>query len=67
VTTDHASAPRTRRTILAAALGAGAATIVSVVGRPLPARATGTPVTVGDTVTGSSVTTIDIRAALLLP
>ncbi len=35
----HDDAPRTRRALLLAALGAGAATVASAIGRPLPARA----------------------------
>ena len=39
--------PRSRRAILAAALGAGAATIASALGRPLAVKATSEPVVVG--------------------
>jgi hypothetical protein len=52
-------APQSRRAILAAALGAGAATIASALGRPLPAAAAnGDPVTVGGSFIGTSLTSI---------
>jgi len=42
------TSPRSRRALLAAALGAGAATVASALGRPLPARAAdGNPVLLG--------------------
>lgn len=43
------AAPRSRRALLAAALGAGAATVASAIGRPLPARAAGDPVLLEET------------------
>ncbi len=53
---DTAS-PRTRRALLAAALGAGAATVASALGRPLPARATdGDVIHVGDDLTATTTT-----------
>jgi hypothetical protein len=52
-------APQSRRAILAAALGASAATIASAFGRPLPAAAAnGDPVTVGGSFTGTGITQI---------
>ena len=61
---EPVSSPRTRRSLLAAALGAGIGTIASALGRPLPANAAdGTTVTVGRLLTGSASTAIDIRAA----
>ncbi len=52
---------RTRRAVLAAALGAGAATVAAAVARPLPARAdNGDTVTVGGSFTGTGSTTIDV-------
>jgi hypothetical protein len=62
MTADPAST-RSRRALLAAALGAGAATLASALARPLPARAAGPAITVGDTVTGSATTTLDISGA----
>jgi len=54
-----ATAPRTRRAILAAALGAAAATVASALGRPLPVTAAnGDYVRVGDSFTGSGPTTL---------
>jgi hypothetical protein len=51
--------PRSRRALLAAALGAGAATVASALGRPLPAKAAdGNTVVVGGEYTSSSVTRI---------
>jgi hypothetical protein len=51
--------PQSRRAILAAALGAGAATIASALGRPLPAAAAnGDAVTVGGTFAGTATTQI---------
>jgi hypothetical protein len=62
VTTETPS-PRSRRALLAAALGAGVATIASALGRPLPARAAdGDPVVVGGEHTASSVTRFDTGA-----
>jgi hypothetical protein len=53
---DPAS-PRSRRAVLAAALGAGAATVLSAVARPLPAQATdGDTVTVGSIYSATSTT-----------
>jgi hypothetical protein len=50
-------APQSRRAILAAALGAGAATIASAIGRPLLAvAANGDPVTVGGIFTETTTT-----------
>ncbi len=57
------AAPRTRRALLAAALGAGAATVASALGRPVPASAAdGQTVVVGGEYTASSVTKIDTGA-----
>lgn len=51
--------PQSRRAILAAALGAGAATIASALGRPLPAAAAnGDAVTVGGSFAGTATTQI---------
>ncbi len=51
--------PQSRRAILAAALGAGAATIASALGRPLPAAAAnGDAVTVGGSFVGTGLTQI---------
>ncbi len=56
--TDPAS-PRTRRALLAAALGAGAATVASALGRPIESRAaTGDIVHVGDTLHATTPTTL---------
>ena len=60
---EPSQAPRSRRALLAAGLGAGAATVASALVRPLPAEAVGVAITVGDTVTGSARTTLDISAA----
>ena len=55
--------PRTRRSLLAAALAAGAATVVSAIGRPLAAQAAdGETVVVGGEYTASSVTFFDTGA-----
>jgi hypothetical protein len=52
--------PRSRRALLVAALGAGAATVASALGRPLPARAgNGDTVTVGSWMTATLETKID--------
>ncbi len=52
--------PRSRRAVLGAALGAGAATIASALGRPLPARAVdGQAVLVGGEYTATSITKLD--------
>jgi hypothetical protein len=54
-----AASPRTRRALLAAALGAGAAAVASALGRPLPVEAAnGQAVTVGSDLTGTSFTRI---------
>lgn len=51
--------PRSRRALLAAAIGAGAATVASALGRPMPARAAdGNTVVVGGEYASSSVTKI---------
>jgi len=56
----ESTTPRSRRAILAAALGAGAATVASALGRPLAVRATdGNPVVVGGSYTATRVTKID--------
>jgi hypothetical protein len=60
---EPSQAARSRRALLAAGLGAGAATVASALVRPLPAEAVGVAITVGDTVTGSARTTLDISAA----
>jgi hypothetical protein len=53
------SAPRSRRALLGAALGAGIAAVASALGRPLPARAADdAPVLVGGEYTATSVTRI---------
>lgn len=57
------SAPRTRRALLTAGLGAAAATAATALGRPAPTRgANGDPILVGQTVTGSARTLINMTA-----
>ena len=58
--TVEITTPRSRRAILAAALGAGAATVATALGRPLAVRATeGEPVHVGNTYSASHQTGFD--------
>ncbi len=60
VSNAPSSSLRTRRSLLAAAIGAGAGVIASALGRPLPATAAnGNAVTVGGSFTGTTATIID--------
>ena len=59
--------PRTRRAILAAAIGAGAAAMASALGRPLSASAAnGDPVIIGATTDGTNITVVRNAAATAL-
>jgi hypothetical protein len=63
--TAEITTPRSRRAILAAALGAGVATVAAVIARPLAVRATdGDTVHVGHTYSASVTTEFDAEAGV---
>ena len=62
-----AETPRTHRAVLAAAIGAAAATVALALGRPLPAiAADGGPVVIGSTNDGTNTTIVRNLAATAL-